>query len=307
MWELRDRYEWLIPPRSVVELPATARIRRRILAAVLPILGDLLQQAYVVRNARAGDVIYAADQQSAVGLALLRRLRLLRVPLVVMIHNGPRFAWTRWCYRGADQLLCLSDGIRARIVTQFGVPASSVLVMPWGPSLESPFYGHYERMSRPDLDFVAAGKTNRDYRALEAVAAAEKRTGVIFGPAGVTTFVDGTATTRAGLADYDEVLTAMERARWIVVPLDDVVRLSGLTEVADAIALRAPTAVSPSPIFPMTTDAFPVFADLTTEAGVSRLLASEPPPAASVDEARSRFSMAPFARVLAEVFARVVS
>jgi hypothetical protein len=243
-WELRDTFEWIVPG-----LLSGHAWLDKVLLALMPIVGDLAQQLRVLRQRRYIDVIYAADQQSAALLCALRRWRLLKVPVIVMCHNGPRMAWTRYWMSGADRLMALSDAARSRVASLVHIEDSRVITMPWGPSLHSPVYAAAPQRVI-SADFVAAGKTNRDYSGLRRAAAEHALDGTIFGVDGTSTFRAGTETLVAETASYPQILAAIASARCVAVPLHDPERLSGLTEAADAMALGVPIVMSRSTMFP---------------------------------------------------------
>ncbi|QAY74715.1 hypothetical protein ET445_16600 [Agromyces protaetiae] len=239
-WELQGDFEWEMAPRTTAELAARRPWIRRIANYMLPIFGDPLQELYAIR-ARC-DVIYAADQQSVVGLAALKRLGLFRRPIVMVAHNGPRIAWTRWWMKAVDVVIVLSEPVKARLASQLG-DSVQIEILTFGPSLDSPVYGFRHAEAMRELDFVAAGKSNREYSLLRKVAREQRLDGVIFTGRETEEYSRGNLTRTQGGATYTEVLGAMVRARWCVIPLKDPDRLSGLTEVADALALGTPVIV----------------------------------------------------------------
>lgn len=297
-WESRERLSWQVPPRNwVAPRGRLGALRRRL----LPFTGDLAQQWHVLRRARRGDVVYAADQQSAALLAALRRLRLLRVPVIVMVHNGPRSAWTRWWMRGADALLALGTEIGARHELALRAP---VQVMPWGPGLDSPVYAVDEPVDGTPLDVVAAGKTNRDYGSLiDAIGRARLRA-VIAGPDGVDHYADGSFVRRTPAAGYPELVAAMRRARWVAIPLEDPSRLSGLTEAADALALGVPMVVTRSVLFPYVGDGVVVTAPHDAQALAETIAAEAPAPPATL---AATWNMDRFADELVATVARLAA
>jgi hypothetical protein len=106
------------------------------------------------------------------------------------------------------------------------------------------------RSPRPSLDFVAAGKTNRDYAGLEAAASAYGLSGVIFRSDATVEYAHGVRQLVPGRTSYLTFLSRLADARYSVIPLSDPDRLSGLTEAADAIALGVPIISSYSAKFP---------------------------------------------------------
>lgn len=249
MWELRDRYTWVIAPWSFDTIAKRVPRTERILWKVMAVLGDLVQQAHVIWSLPAAHrpLIYAADQQSIACLALLRRAHILRVPVVMMLHNGPRNSWGRFWMRGIDRFVALDDVTAASVA---GIARISPTPMPWGPSMSSPLYEGVRRSVSPRLDFVAAGRTNRFYDALRTAAEDGALNGVILSDGAVDRYVDGALHRTRERISHREYLDLLGDSRWSAILLDDPQRLSGLTEAVDALALGVPILVSDSPKFP---------------------------------------------------------
>jgi hypothetical protein len=223
-------------------------VLQRIRSAILRLVGDPLQQFDVLRHVEPGDVIYAADQRSGLLLAALRSLRLLRTPIVVVVHHAPSTLAQRQALSRIDSVIVLSkyvqeqlpDALRRRAV--FG---------PWGPHQDSAIYSSARVAGQPDRDFVSAGKTNRDGRTLRLAATSHKLSGCIFDGEGRTEYSHGrVVSTDSRLSSYREILEVVASARVVVIPLEDPDVMAGLTEVADAIALDKPVVVTASPAFP---------------------------------------------------------
>ena len=95
-----------IPHWTIVQ-NSKSRLANKIKSTILPLIGDPFQQLYAISSRSDSCVIYAADQQTPVLLALLRRAKLIKTPLVMMSHNGPRTRWTKFWMRGIDRILVL--------------------------------------------------------------------------------------------------------------------------------------------------------------------------------------------------------
>ncbi|MFC9553292.1 hypothetical protein ACFTWF_20800 [Rhodococcus sp. NPDC056960] len=149
---------------------------------------------------------------------------------------------------GADRILVLSNGSAARLKCELPHKSGNIIVMHWGPQLNSPIY--IDTRTEAVYDFVSAGKTNRNYSWLRERAIAERANGLIIRDEAVERFADGQHTLAPNLLDYEETVNYMKSSRVIVIPLDDPERLSGLTEAADAIGLSKPMLVSNSVLFP---------------------------------------------------------
>lgn len=234
MWELRDKYIWSYSTSSLAKLTRNNRRIRAWTIRVMPLIGDPLQTAKLLTRLRSIDIIYACDQQSATGALLLKKLRLIRKPVVVVLHNGPRLHWTWYQLRSANAVITLSPGTHTQSLTR--LPQVYAEQLTWGPSLDSPVYDNALKSNKA-MDFVAAGKSNRDYDDLRAVAIEQKLSGVILTGATRETYDRGRVEIEnAGPTGYADVLELMREARWCVVPVADPSRLSGLTEAADALA-----------------------------------------------------------------------
>ena len=302
--QLPPEWSWELPPRAMLMRSQDSGLARRMKGLLWATVGDPVQCAWAWRQRTDAAVVYAADQQSAAALGLLRRVR-RGVPVVVMVHNGPRRAWG-WCWlRRVDALLVLSpamaDRVRGRLPD--GPP---VHVLPWGPDLESPVY-QVPKPDAPDLDFVAAGKTNRDYSVLRQVAADNALSGTIFGRGEIEHFERGKVRLARGSARYPEVMAAMARARFVVIPLRDSARLSGLTELADALALDVPVVVTRTELMPYDVERTGAgrWVDPGDGAGLLRALTEPLPTEATTARARLRasYNMGAFGAELGRVFA----
>lgn len=305
--QLPPEWSWELPPRAMLMRRQDSAVARKLKGLLWATVGDPVQCAWAWRERTGGAVVYAADQQSAAALGLLRRLG-RGAPVVVMVHNGPRRAWGwRWLRR-VDALLVLSPAMADRVRDRLpdGPP---VHVLPWGPDLESPVY-QVTRPAAPDLDFVAAGKTNRDYTVLRRVARDNALSGIIFGRGEIEHFELGVVRLAPGSARYPEVMAAMARARFVVIPLRDSARLSGLTELADALALDVPVIVTRTDLMPYDVERTGAgrWVDPGDDAGLLRAL-TDPLPAdagAGRERLRASYNMAAFGAELGRVFAPAV-
>ena len=135
--------------------------------------GDITLQWHALLRCGQCDVIYAASPYDTAFLALLRRARVLRKPLVATLHHPAQGPFARpWLFRlvyGAhDRLLCMNDDIRDE-AQRFGVKREKLVLVRWAVDLD-----FYEPAPVPIGDttpmVLAAGKVKRDYSTLlEAV------------------------------------------------------------------------------------------------------------------------------------------
>lgn len=235
-WELRDEFDWLItgpdlkPSRRIEGWRQKASEYSRVL------IGDIRAQREACRFVGRAGVIFAADQQSAVGIGWLNRTPFFNRKLIVQIHNGPRLGILSGWMMGADKLIFLSPQIRERTIAAFPKLADRSIVANWGPSLDSPVYRSRRNVNRHPT-FVAAGKTNRDSGLLSEVIQSGRFGGIVFSDDGTLLYRDGELVSHQGVSSYQDILKSMAESAAVVVVLDDTSRISGLTEVADGRAL----------------------------------------------------------------------
>ncbi len=214
------------------------------------VAGDLGQEAYVVRARRAA---YSGEPNSLALLAYLRGLRLRRRPLVTVLHSVPRrTARTALQLRGYDRVICLSSYVRDELLAAFGLDPERVSWAPWGPALDFPGY-----VPAGEDAVMSSGKTNRDQATL--LAALEGLPGVVYArsprglsvPDGVELVTDETHadTVEPGgpKFSYGHVLRDLVRASVVAIPLRDPLKISGLSELNDALALGKPVVVTRTP------------------------------------------------------------
>jgi len=237
---LGDHVTEIVISRGVVDVDIRWRWLKKVWYAVLHSVGDPLAELLTMTRLQPGDLVYAADQWSAQGLCWLSRLGWIRAPIFVLVHHIPanRLEWS--ALRGAAGVGALSPIVAAALDSRLKSKAARAVLLPWGPDLNSSLYLGSVLPARRKWDFVAAGKTNRDYSTLRIAAREGGLSGIIFDASGATVFSKGIPSALGPRGDYPEVISAMRDAACIAVLLDDPERLSGLTEMADAIALGVP-------------------------------------------------------------------
>ena len=211
-------------------------------------LGDPGQQAFVVRSRRAA---YAGEVNSLALLAYARALRLRRRPLVAVLHTVPRrTARTALLLRGYDALVCLSSYVRDEVTDRFGL--ANVTWAAWGPALDFPGYA-----AAPGERVVSSGKTNRDQATL--LAALDGIPATVYArsprglsaPDGVELVTDEThedsVVPGGPKFSYGHVLKDLVAASVVAIPLRDPDKISGLSELNDALALGKPVVVTRTP------------------------------------------------------------
>jgi glycosyltransferase involved in cell wall biosynthesis len=244
--------EWVVP-KGLFDLRVLSRrglVRLRTL--ILRSIGDPFQQiAILSRTGRRANVIYAADQWSGALIGALARVGVVRRPYLVLVHHAPKSRWNRFCLRGASSALVLSAEVGRELQAHtFRSRSIEIALAPWGPDLD--WAGYQSPRTIPKaLQFVSAGRTNRDHDALRAAVQEHRLSGVIFDGEAREDYVDGRLeSSRPGSADYPEIVEAITRSSSVVIPLADPHVLSGLTEIADAAALGVPVIVTRSSLLP---------------------------------------------------------
>ena len=244
----RDGVRWFLP-RGLYDLSASKWTWfKKLRTIALRTVGDPLQQWAAWRS--SAQVIFAADQWSASTIGFLSRLKLIRTTYVVLVHHKPSSWWNRVCLGGASAALFLSSNVREQLHrSTFKRRQIETVFVPWGPDLSWSGYSQVQELKV--YDFVAAGRTNRDYDTLRAAIRNCNLTGVIFDGVTREEYENGVLVSQQhGAADYPEVVSTIARAHVSVVPLEDASILSGLTEIADAAALGLPIVVTESPNLP---------------------------------------------------------
>jgi hypothetical protein len=225
------------------------RIPHILLGKIQGLIGDPFQQAWALCHSFSADVIWSPTQAAPALLGALRRLRILRTPLVVLLHSDARAAWTRWWLTGADHIVVFSPGVKQRLIDR-GVEGRSMSILPWGPQPDSPLYARY-RDAEIVFDFVSIGKDNRDHNILHEAALLGKLSGVIADGRDTYWYVDGIRRAdNSGQISYAHAIELLSAAKCCVVPILDTRRMTGLTELNDAIALGRPIAMTRNNLMP---------------------------------------------------------
>lgn len=259
-------------------------------------LGHLDQELPIARRGGTDAVCYSGDQNLPRGLAYLRRARLLRTRIAAVFHDLRPGRGNGWV-RGIDLALCLSQRTRRELTERDGRDPERTIALPWGPDLG--FAGYAPRAGECVL---SAGKTDRDHATLlEALG----RTGL---PARVYALGDappGSVPPQTELVrpqpggppliDHNDVIADMSRATVVAIPLSEPDRLSGLSELNDAMALAKPVVMTRSPYFDIDIEeaGFGIWVDPGDAAGFAAALerlASDPGQAEAMGRAARRFA-----------------
>lgn len=220
------------------------------------LLGQLDQELFSLR--KRADIFYSACQTSARGLALSRRLH--GRPTVSVLHHPVTLSRVnRAVLARYDKLVCLSE----RVLTELPRPVRGrASVLPWGPDLASPLYA----AGGDDLGVLSAGKSNRDVetllRALSVTGQAARVYDLTYS---LKSAPDAVTLVRPGGAGMDattgstylatQVLSDIARASIVAIPISNPYRLTGLTEINDALALGKPIIATRSPYSPIDVEA----------------------------------------------------
>lgn len=224
-----------------VSTPSTVHRRtlEKISRALRMRLGDLSRQLGILRHARAeeADVIVCIEMSSARALGLLRRLGLLRIPLVGLLHPyEPRTPFTRFTAGGFDRVLCLSPIMAKGLSRPEQNPHT---VTTWGPDLD---FRDYEPCDGEAI--VAIGKTNRDLPLLARAAAAGQHRLIVHDRLAVPPHERRTERRTAGFAT---ALDDLRAASVVAIPLRRTDGCFGITELNDALALGKPIVMTRCP------------------------------------------------------------
>jgi glycosyltransferase involved in cell wall biosynthesis len=221
-------------------------------------LGNLGQELSALRRRSPDAVIYAAAAPELRGLAALRAARLLSTPIVAVVHSAISSRVSRWsALNGFDRVIALSRFTRRSLIDA-GMSPQRVMALGWGADLD--FAGFAPRSpAAADAPVLATGKTGRDMRTLLAALAATGLPARLYGdrdelsriapiPPGVTVRpVVSNFASSAPMKYDEEVMADLRSAAVVAIPLASTERLTGLTEVVDALACGRPMILTRSP------------------------------------------------------------
>ncbi len=138
----------------------------------LKILGDLDQEIRVVKQIYQYDLIYSGHYFTTSLLGLLRRLRILKKPIVAVAFQSPRPSFFSKIFvnlsiAGNDKIICLSDGIKKHLEDDFNISPKKLEFIEWGYNTEfHPPAPSNIAHCRQEGYILTAGKSFRDYDTL---------------------------------------------------------------------------------------------------------------------------------------------
>jgi hypothetical protein len=216
-------------------------------------LGSLEQQVWALGQLKSGDLLYAPCQTQTHALSLLRRLRLLKIPLVCIAHHpfdAGRLSFLRRPYlqqvlRGTDAYPALSVGV-AQMLSSAGALSSA---LGWGPDAN-----YYATESEVGEVAVAAGRTGRDFTTFaHAAIQSDVPAEIICLQPDASSLAAGAhlklnIQPEKGYMNYRELMEVYSRARVLAIPLTASTSLAGLTSLMDALGMGKPVIMTRHPL-----------------------------------------------------------
>jgi nucleotide-binding universal stress UspA family protein len=195
------------------------------------------------RRRAPGTVMYAGGPDITRGLAYLCRAG-ARLRLASVFHTvRPVRRGDPYWIKVLDLAVAISRRGRHRLIEEYGRDPGRTFALPWGPDLDFPFYE-----PAGDEMVVSAGQTNRDIETLlAALTRIRARARVYVPPDSAFTSTGEVEVVRIDPERPHWVLDDMARASVIAIPLVDPDRLSGITELNDALGLAKPIVITRSP------------------------------------------------------------
>jgi glycosyltransferase involved in cell wall biosynthesis len=246
---------------DVVDLPFSGDDRpARLTRLTRGQFGDLGQQLAAIKSRRRGAVVYGAAAQELRGLVALRAARAFPTPIVGVFHSPPAPGRHRAAaLRGLDRAIALSEHTRRGMVAA-GIAPERITVLGWGADLDFAGFGP-RPPAAADAPVVATGKTGRDMGTLLEALGATGLPAHVYGdlgeltragpvPEDVSILPVSREDESSAPLKYDEAVTAdLRSAALVAIPLSSTDRLTGLTEVVDALACGRPMILTRTPYF----------------------------------------------------------
>jgi glycosyltransferase involved in cell wall biosynthesis len=251
-------YDYFVPrcEASVADLSTSVLSWQQKLRTYL-FLGDLKQQAQVIGERQAVDVVVAANMSVIGGLCYLKRF--LRLPPLVGIlhsvrHYGGKLgaALLRHRFKAVDRIVCLAKKDVAYLREQLRFPLEQVSYIPWSANPND--YDRFTAESKVDGPpyVMAMGLSDRDHitliRAFELAALNDWELRIYVGGGCVPL---GSENPKIKIIQkwvkFKDSLPLYRGARFIVVPLIETERTLGLTSLLDAMGVGRPVIMTRNP------------------------------------------------------------
>jgi Glycosyl transferases group 1 len=241
--------------------PTVFRLLGKVRPRVLRLYASLLVgQVGALRSARDADVIYSCGGPQWMFLfAALRRIGLLKAPLVCLAHQRPEqtfdagaFAYTApllaAAMHGCDALPTLSAAV-ARDVAGLALRPNLSPTLPFGPDAS-----WYPKPAYPGQGVVAVGMAERDFTTFGRAASLASCPATIVCPTEMARRLPRfgrnvriLCSQNAEFMPYVDVARLCAEARVHAIPLLANGRLSGLNSLTDALALGKPVIMTRIP------------------------------------------------------------
>lgn len=257
--EFADRERGLVPAHRLFGLDDLAKAGHRVLhhtrrGAARPgrLPWRVAQALWVLRQQRRLDVVVATHEAAALPTLLLRRLRLVRRPVVVMTvaatdprhGQGLRGRLVRAALRGADALTVFASVQAGPLAALHGIRPARVHVVPFGVDVE-----YFAPIDVPRERTVLAVGTNagKDYPTLVRALPAGLPCVIVTDPDNreqAREHTDGKDVTFRSDVPIAELRDLYARAGVVVVPLRESEFSSGQTVLLENLAMGSPVVIS---------------------------------------------------------------
>lgn len=138
----------------------------------IKVLGDLDQQLRLIKQISQYDLIYSGHYLTTSLLALLRRIGILKKPIVAIAFQSPRPSlWSqifaKLTIAGNDKIICLSEGIKNHLQQDLNISPDKLEFIEWGYNTEfhPPPLSNIEHCRQKGY-ILTTGKSFRDYKTL---------------------------------------------------------------------------------------------------------------------------------------------
>ncbi|MCU1459940.1 MAG: hypothetical protein JWO37_15 [Acidimicrobiales bacterium] len=281
-------------------------------------LWKIWQAAWAGATQRQWDCFVAATEAAALPVLVLRRLRLIRKPIILLTVavvrdpylHGIQGVVRRWLVRGADAVVTYSTSQMPELVRRFRVRPTRLHFVALGIDVK-----YFEpQPAVPEWDVLAAGTNEgRDYQTLLAALEPNERCLIVTDDKNAVAVTD---TPSLGQITIDQAVPIAQlrslyaAARRVVIPLHDVTFSSGQTTLLENLAMGRPVIVSDVPMIRdyISSDAMTAV-PAHDVAALRRALSGPTPPMipAAVEHVRRHFTADRFGRDLAQLCEAVVN